>query len=156
MATRLVRWDPFREIASLQNELNRALSAFREGERVESWVPAVDVYETDNEIVYAFDLPGIAEDKISIELENNSLTVSGERERSEEISEDRYYRYERRFGTFSRTVGVPQGVSEDQINADYRNGVLEVRIAKPEEPKPRRIQIGGGQQQTVEGQAEQV
>src|SRR5919202_253488 len=84
-------------------------------------------------------------------LEGNGLTVSGERERSEEVSGERFYRYERRFGSFSRTIGLPQGTDEGSINAKYADGVLEIHVAKPEEPKPRRIQIGGGSQATIEG-----
>ena len=154
MATRVVRWDPWREIASLQNELNRALTGFRTDENgQQAWVPAVDVWETDKEIVYAFDLPGIAEDKISIEVDDSSLTVTGERERTDEVRGENMYRFERRFGAFSRTIGLPQGVSERDINADYRDGVLEVRVTKPEEPKPRKIQIGTGSKGTIEGEA---
>jgi HSP20 family protein len=156
MAT-LVRWEPFRELAALQNDMGRLMSTFLgqgqvNGESgVRSWMPAVDVWETEDELVYAFDLPGIPEDEISVEFDDGSLTVSGERERTEKTEDDRFYRYERRFGSFSRTVGLPQGVSEDSIRADYRNGVLEVHIAKPETPKPRRIQIGSGEQATIEG-----
>jgi HSP20 family protein len=155
MAT-LVRWDPFREITTLQNEMSRLLNtvAGQGGNgTTRQWMPAVDAWETDEEVVYAFDLPGISEDKISIEFEDRSLTVSGERERTEEISEDRLYRYERRFGSFSRTIALPQGVSEDSIKADYKDGVLEVRVAKPAQPKPRRIQIGSGPQATIEGKS---
>ena len=90
---------------------------------------------------------GIPEEKISVELEDNALTVSGERERIDEASGERFYRFERRFGVFSRTIGLPQGTSEDSIEADYRNGVLEIHVAKPEEPKPRRIRVGT----TIEG-----
>jgi HSP20 family protein len=149
----IVRWEPLRELAALQNEMSRFVgSAFGEGNgQQRAWVPAVDVWETDKEVVYAFDVPGIPEDKISIEFEDNSLTVSGERERTKEISDERFYRFERRFGSFSRTIGLPQNVGEDQIKADYKDGVLEVRVAKPETPKPRRIQIGGGEKATIEG-----
>jgi HSP20 family protein len=157
MAT-LVRWEPFREIATLQNEMSRLMNTFtglgNGGEASRNWVPAVDVWETENEVVYAFDLPGIPEDKISLELEDGALTVSGERERKQEVSDENLYRYERRFGAFSRTIGLPQGVEEGQIRADYHDGVLEVRVAKPEQPKPRRIQIGGGdEKKTIEGAA---
>jgi HSP20 family protein len=155
MAT-LVRWDPFREITTLQNEMSRLMNSFAgtagNGES-RAWMPAVDVWETDNEVVYAFDLPGIPEDKISIEYEDGSLTISGERERTQEVSEDRLYRFERRYGSFSRTIGLPQGVGEDAIKADYRDGVLEVRVTKPEQPKPRRIQIGSGEKATIEGKS---
>ena len=156
MAT-LVRWEPFREIATLQNEMGRLMNTFpgagTNGVTPRSWVPAVDVWETGTELVYAFDLPGIPEDKISVELEDGALTVSAERERTEELSEENLYRFERRFGSFSRTVGVPQGVDETKISADYRDGVLEVHVTKPEQPKPRRIEIGGGDQKTIEGTA---
>jgi HSP20 family protein len=151
----IVRWEPLRELAALQNEMGRFLgSAFGEGNgQQRAWVPAVDVWETDDEIVYAFDVPGIPEDKISVELEDNALTVSGERERTDEVSNDRFYRFERRFGSFSRTIGLPQNVSEDQIKADYREGVLEVRVAKPQTPKPKRIQVGSAEKATIEGKA---
>jgi HSP20 family protein len=153
MAT-LVRFrEPFREMAALQNEMSRLMSGLLEGNgrTNQAWTPAVDVWETESELVYAFDLPGIPEDKISVELEENALTVSAERERSEEVSNDRFYRFERRFGSFSRTIGLPQGVNEDSIKAEYKDGVLEVHVAKPEEPKPRRIQVGTGTQATIEG-----
>jgi HSP20 family protein len=157
MAT-LVRWEPFREIATLQNEMSRLLNTFTGvGNSTDatsrSWVPAVDVWETENELVYAFDLPGIPEDKISLEFEDGALTVSAERERTQKLSEENLYRFERRFGTFSRTIALPQGIDEDQIKADYHDGVLEVRVAKPEQSTPRRIQIGGGDQKTIEGTA---
>ena len=155
MAT-LVRWDPFREITTLQNEMSRLLNSVgvtngNGGSR--TWMPAVDAWETDEDVVYAFDLPGIPEEKIAVELEDGSLTISGERERTQEVSEDRLYRYERRFGSFSRTIALPQGVTEDSIKADYKDGVLEVRVAKPEQPTPRRIQIGNGPQATIEGKS---
>jgi HSP20 family protein len=140
----LVRWEPFRELASLQGDMNRWLNGFLgEGQMREtrSWVPALDVWETDNDIVYAFDLPGISEDKIAIEVKDDTLTVSAEREKTEETSEDRYYRFERRYGSFSRAVGLPQGVDEDQISASYRDGVLQIRVPKPAQQKPRKIEL---------------
>jgi HSP20 family protein len=158
MAT-LVRWDPLREVAALQNEMGRFISLFRDangGTTQQTWAPAMDVWETEGEIVYAFDLPGISEDKISVEFEDGTLSVSAERERSEETSDERFYRYERRFGSFTRTIGLPQGVSEEQINAEYKNGVLEIHVKKPEVQKPRRIQIGGGETATIEGKAEKA
>ncbi|HEX2291732.1 MAG TPA: Hsp20/alpha crystallin family protein [Gaiellaceae bacterium] len=160
MAT-LVRWEPFRELAALQNDMGRLMSTFLGQDQINgetgtrTWMPAVDVWETESELVYAFDLPGIPEDKIAVEYDDGALTISGEREREEKVEGDRFYRYERRFGGFSRTVGLPQGVTEDAIKAEYRNGVLEVHVAKPETPKPRRIQIGSGEQATIEGKTEQ-
>ena len=157
MAT-LVRWEPFREIATLQNEMSRLMNSVMGGGNGETtttrtWVPAVDVWETESELVYAFDLPGIPEDNISVELEEGALTVSAERERTDEVSQERFYRFERRFGSFSRTIALPQGVSEEAINAEYKNGVLEVHVQKPEQPKPRRIQVGTGDKTTIEGAA---
>jgi HSP20 family protein len=156
MAT-LVRWEPFRELAALQNEMSRFMNGLLEGDgrTTQSWVPAVDVWETETEIVYAFDLPGIPEEKISVELDDGALTVSAERERVEEDSNDRFYRFERRFGTFQRTIGVPQGVTESDVTADYRVGVLEVHVRKPEQPKPKRIQIGSDAKATIEGTSQQ-
>jgi HSP20 family protein len=155
--TTLVRWDPFREMTAVQNEMARFMNLFREGNGgtgVRTWTPALDVWETGDDIVYAFDLPGIPEDKISVEFEDGVLTVSGERERTDRVEEDSFFRFERRFGSFSRTIGLPQGVSESEIRASYANGVLEVRVRKPEEAKPHRIQIGvGTEQPTIEGSA---
>jgi HSP20 family protein len=159
MAT-LVRWEPFREIAALQNDMGRLMSAFlgqANGETTSrTWVPAVDVWEAEDKVVYAFDLPGIPEDKISVEFDEGSLTVSGERERAEEVKNEGFYRYERRFGSFSRTVGLPQGVTEDDVNAEYRDGVLEISVKKPEAPKPRRIQVGSGSKATIEGKSQKA
>lgn len=156
MAT-LVRWEPFRELATLQNDMSRLMNSFvsgGNGDSARSWVPALDVWETEGEIVYALDLPGITEDDISIEFEDGSLTVTAERERKHELSDDKLYRFERRFGTYSRTFGLPQGVTEDDIKADYHDGVLEVHVTKPEQVKPRRIQIGTGERKTIEGKVE--
>jgi HSP20 family protein len=152
MAT-LVRWEPFRDVAALQSEMSRFMNGLLEGtgRTDQAWVPALDVWETENEIVYALDLPGIPEEKISVELDDGALTISAERERTEEQSDERFYRYERRFGTFSRTFAVPQGVSASDISADYKNGVLEVHLKKPEQPKPKRIQIGSSDKATIEG-----
>ena len=141
--TTLVRWEPFRELASFQNEMSRFMNGLFDGPgRVtQNWVPALDMWETPTDVVYAFDLPGIPEDSIAIEVKEDMLTVSAERERSEESAEDGFYRFERRYGTFARAVGLPQGVDQDQIAARYENGVLEIRVPKPEEQKPRKIAL---------------
>jgi HSP20 family protein len=154
MAT-VVRWEPFRELASLQNEVSRLMNGLLEGnERTgQAWVPALDVWETDEELVYAFDLPGIPEDEISVELDDGALTVGAGRERTEEAAQGRLYRSERRFGRFSRTVAVPHGVSDDSVTASYDDGVLEVHVRKPEQPKPRRIQVGAAEKPTIEGKS---
>ena len=155
MAT-LVRWEPFREIAALQNEMSRFMNGLLEAKArtTQSWVPALDVWETESEIVYALDLPGIPEDKISVELDEGALTITGERARTQEEDQERFYRFERRYGSFSRTFGVPQGVTEGDVKARYKDGVLEVHVTKPEQPKPKRIQIGSGMGATIEGKSE--
>ena len=154
MAT-VVRWQPWTELAGLQTDMSRLMNGLLEsnGKANQSWVPALDVWETDTEVVYAFDLPGLAEDEITIEAHDGSLTVTGERTRTNETSNDRYYRFERRHGTFTRTVGLPQGISEDAIQATFTNGVLEIHVPKPEQAKPRRIQVGNGSKATIEGEA---
>ena len=156
MATLIRFREPFREVAALQNEMSRFMNGLLEGNgrTSQAWVPAVDVWETEGELVYAVDLPGIPEDKISVELDDGALTISAERERTQEETQDRFYRYERRYGTFSRTIGVPQGVTESDVTANYENGVLEVHVKKPEQPKPKRIQVGSGAGATIEGTSE--
>jgi len=143
MAT-LVRWEPFRELASLQSEMSRMLSGLTGGESrgAAEWAPALDVWETESELVYAFDLPGVPEDAIKVEVADDTLTLSAERVREEEKSTDRFYRFERRFGSFSRAVGLPPGIDESKIAAAYKDGVIEIHVPKPAEQKPRRIPIG--------------
>ena len=142
----LVRWEPFREIAQLQGEMGRLFNGLLEGQARSSqaWVPALDVWETDSELVYAFDLPGMSEAEIEIEVQDDTLSISGERVRETKQESDRFFRYERRHGSFGRAVGLPAGIDESKIEASYVNGVLEVRVPKPEEAKPRRIQLGTG------------
>src|SRR5690348_15811682 len=115
MAT-MVRWAPFSELASLHNEMRHFMNRLVEGtgRTSQSWVPTADVWETENEVVYAFDLPGIPEDKISVELDDKTLTVTAQRVLEDKAVDGRYFRFERRFGTFARTIGLPQGVTEEQ------------------------------------------
>ena len=155
MAT-LVRWEPARELATLQTEMSRLMNGIFDsnGLAAQDWVPAADVWETEQELVYALDLPGVKEDEITIELHDDTLTVSAQRDRARDGSEQGFVRFERRFGSFRRSLGVPAGVTEDAVQADYRNGVLEVRVAKPAAPKPRRIKLGGGHP-TLESTPEQ-
>ena len=148
MAT-LVRRNPV--LFRVLRELNG--TGTTSGPVARSWAPALDVWETENEVVYAFDLPGTAEEKIALELENGVLTVSAERERSGEATQDGFYRYERRVGSFTRTISLPEGVTDDSISASYGNGVLEVRVRKPEETKPHRIEIGVNGSKTIESTA---
>jgi HSP20 family protein len=157
MAT-LVRWDPVREVAAMHTELSRLMNGLFEGgngtRQAQSWVPAVDVWETDDAIVYAFDLPGVAQDEISVEAENGALTVTATRSSQLSSEGQGIHRAERRFGTFTRTVGLPQGISDESIEASYTNGVLEIKVPKPEQPKPKRIEVtvdGTPTHPTIEG-----
>jgi HSP20 family protein len=153
MAT-LVRFDPFRELAGFQRDMSQLLNGLLEGNgrTTQAWVPALDVWETAEELVFAFDLPGVAEDAIAVELEDDTLTVSAVRERTEDAEAEGIRRYERRFGTFTRTVGLPQGVGDTDVQATYKDGVLELHVRKPEQRKPRRIEIGT-EQAPIEGAA---
>jgi HSP20 family protein len=154
----LVRWEPFRELATLQTEMSRLMNGLFEGNgrtTAQTWVPPVDVWETQDEVVYSFDLPGVPESAIDVELQDDTLTISAQREHSQERSEDGFYRVERRYGTFSRTLAVPQGVAADSVKAELQDGVLEVRVAKPETTKPQRIRIGveGSGNEPIDGTA---
>ena len=141
--TTLVRWDPLRDLATFQSEMSRMMNGLFDGpgRATQSWVPPLDVWETESELVYAVDLPGIPEKDIAIEVQDDTLTVTATRERQAEESGERFYRFERRSGTFSRAVGLPSGVDESRIRATYVDGVLEVRVPKPVEAQPRRIEL---------------
>jgi len=145
--TTLVRWEPFRELTGFQGEVSRLMNGLLDaGSRTsEGWAPALDVWETETDVVYAFDVPGVHEDQITIEAHDDTLTISGSRERKSSGEDDRYYRFERRYGSFARSVGLPSGTDDSKITASYRDGVLEVHVPKPEEAKPRRIAIEANQ-----------
>jgi HSP20 family protein len=141
--TTLIRWEPFRDLTGLQGEVSRLMNGlFDTGARTtEGWLPALDVWETETELVYAFDLPGVREDEIAIAAHDDTLTISGSRARNIEEQDDRYYRFERRHGSFARSVGLPNGTDDSKITASYRDGVLEIHVPKAEEARPRRIAI---------------
>jgi HSP20 family protein len=155
----LVRWDPARELDTLQGEMNRLFSSFFDtpraggnGAPARRWIPAMDLVETEDHFVLKADLPGVAESDVSIELESNVLTLSGERKAEHDAKKDGYYRLERPTGTFSRALTLPEGVDSGAVTASFDNGVLEVRIPKPAEAKPRRVQIsvGGAEPRTID------
>ena len=155
----LVRWDPFRELTSLQGQVNRMFSRLGDGEAAErqSWTPSVDVIETDEAIKLKAELAGMKPEDIKIEVQDNVLTVSGERHFEEEVKEDKYYRIERRYGSFSRSMALPQTVDEGKIEADYDNGVLQVTVPKGEVAKPRKILVTVGEKpKTGEAKAAEV
>jgi HSP20 family protein len=152
----LVRWDPIRELDTVQSEMNRLFDRFFEGRPANGaarrWIPAMDLVETEDHLVLRGDLPGMTEDDVDIEIKDGILTVSGERRAEQEEKGEGYHRVERAFGSFSRSLSLPQGIDPQNVDAKFDNGVLEVRIPKPEESKPTRIQIGKG---TVEGSGEE-
>jgi HSP20 family protein len=126
---------------------------------VQRWVPAMDLLEADDHFVLKADLPGLAEEDVSIEIQDNTLTISGERKSEHEQRQRGWHRVERSYGRFSRSLSLPQGIDPDAVTAEFDNGVLEVRIPKPEERKPRRVAIkaqsGNGDRPAVEGTAEE-
>lgn len=143
----LIRLEPF---ASLQGDFDRLVDSFWGNQNASrdrqpsAWTPAMDVRETENDYVLTFDVPGLKADDISVELDGGRLTVSGERTRENVAEGERVHRFERQFGAFARSISLPQGVDEDKIEAEHRDGVLVVKVAKPEVAKPKRIQIGEG------------
>jgi HSP20 family protein len=154
----LVHWDPSRELGSLQSEVNRLFNSFfdpsesgQAGSR--RWLPAMDLVETEDHFVLRADLPGLAEEDVSIEFQDNVLTISGERKSEHEERREGWYRLERATGQFSRTLTLPEGVDAERIAAAFDRGVLEVRIPKPEARKPRRvaISVGGRDERVIEG-----
>jgi HSP20 family protein len=148
MVMNIVRFDPFREMSSLQDRVNRIFAdAYTRREDDDlmtrgSWVPPVDIFETDNhELVIKAELPDVNRDDIHIKVENNTLTISGEKKTEREVKENQYRRVERNYGTFSRSFTLPQTVDANNIGAEYKNGVLTVRLPLREEAKPRQIQV---------------
>ena len=135
----IIRWDPFREMTQLQNRFDRLFEAV--GGRQESWLPAVDVFDTQDAVVLKAELAGMDPADIQIEVEDNVLTIKGERRFDEKVDEERYYRVERRFGSFQRSLALPQGVKSDEIDASYDEGILTVTVPKAEQEKPKRIEV---------------
>ena len=155
----LIRWEPTRELSSLQSDVNRLFNAFFDtpvsgGTALRRWVPAMDLVETEDHFVLRADLPGLSEEDVAIELEDRVLTLSGERRAEHEERQDGYHRVERATGSFSRTLTLPEGIDADGIEASFDRGVLEVRVPKPEERKPRKVAISvgdGAEAKTIEG-----
>ena len=144
----LVRWNPWREMATLQNRVNHLFNEpfFRSGTEDEelhmgAWLPAVDMFDDDDRIVIKAELPGMDKKDISVDVENRVLTLSGERNYDSEVKEENYYRRERAYGRFKRAFNLPADVDSDQIKADFKDGVLRVEIPKPEEQKPKQITV---------------
>lgn len=145
----IVRWmDPFRDVMGIQDRMNRifedmlARSRSREeGLEGGAWMPAVDIYETGDDVVVKAELPGVEKDRIGVEVKDGVLTLRGERKRETEIKEENYHRIERSYGTFVRSFVLAASVDEDKVNARMTDGVLEIHLPKRAEAKPKKIRI---------------
>jgi HSP20 family protein len=147
----IVRWEPLREFDRL---LSTAFeSPATDWRSLRRWMPAMDLVESGDAFVLRADLPGLSEDDVKIELEDSTLTISGERKTEHESEGDGYVRVERAFGSFTRSLTLPKGVDPAAVTAAFDRGVLEVRIPKPEKRKPRRIEIAGAGPKTLEADA---
>jgi HSP20 family protein len=163
----ITRYDPFRDLRTLQDEVNRLFSSNfsrsfgEEGFARGAWAPSVDIYENKDQIVLEAELPGMNREDFELTVENNVLTLRGERRFEKKEESDNYHRVERAYGSFSRSFTLPQTVSSENATAEYKNGVLRVVLQKREEVKARRIEIGGesadaNTQRTIEAKAEQT
>jgi HSP20 family protein len=140
----ITRWDPFREVASLQNRVNSLFRDFTEGESsmtTASFVPAVDVYEDAQKVVLKLEVPGIEEKDLDVRVENNTLTIKGERKFDKEEKEENFHRIERRYGSFYRAFTLPSTVDTEKIGASYNAGVLKLELKKKAEAQPKQIKI---------------
>jgi HSP20 family protein len=146
----LIHWQPVRELGTAQNDVSRFLNSFFDTPTVAGrgalrrWVPATDLVETETDFVLRADLPGLSESEVNIEFDDNVLTISGERKSEHEDRKTGYYRVERSFGSFRRTLTLPEGVDAESIRATFNNGVLEVTVPKPAQRAPRKVQISVG------------
>jgi HSP20 family protein len=154
--TLLTRWDPFREFVTIQDRMNRL---FRDSYGTQgpeealtstTFAPPVDVYEDEHNVTLKIEVPGIEEKDIDVRIENNTLTVHGERKYEKEEKEENYRRVERQYGSFTRTFTLPTTVDQDSVQADYDKGVLKIKLAKKAEAKPKQIKVNVGSQKTIE------
>jgi len=144
----IVRWDPFKDFMTLRDRMNKMFEdmvALSKGEEKDmmssSWIPSVDIYETENEVVLSAEVPGINEKEIELKVEDDNLTIKGERKFEKETKEENYHRIERSYGSFFRSFSLPGYVDQDKIEAEYDNGVLKIHMPKKPELKPRKVRI---------------
>ena len=143
----VVRWDPFRDLSLIQDRMNRLFEDAGRGWRTDeptattTWSPAVDIFETEGEIVVKAELPGMDRKDLTLNLEKNVLTLKGERRFEKETKDDNYHRIERSYGTFSQAFSIPTTVDEEKIRANYKDDVLKIVLPKKEQSKPKQIQI---------------
>jgi HSP20 family protein len=146
----LIRWEPVAELNTIQNEMNRLFNTFFDqpaqntrgnGTMTRQWLPAMDIVETADHYLLRADLPGLSDEDVNVQFEDSVLTISGQRKSDHEDQQQGYHRLERGFGSFSRSLTLPDGVDPDGIQAHFNRGVLEISIVKPEQKKPRTVQI---------------
>ncbi|MGB8952149.1 MAG: Hsp20/alpha crystallin family protein [Candidatus Aminicenantales bacterium] len=143
----IIRWDPFRDMITLREKMNRLFEDVftPRGEEKDitasSWVPPVDIFETENELVLTAEIPGIEEKDVEIKIEDNALSIKGERKFEKETKEENYHRIERAYGSFFRSFTLPNSVDQDKIQAEHENGVLKITMSKRQELKPRKVKI---------------
>src|SRR5580700_11106280 len=157
--TLLTRWEPFREFATMQDRMNRMNRLFRESYSpggpeetltTTSFAPPVDIYEDEHTITLKLEVPGIEEKDIDVRIENNTLTVHGERKIEKEEKEENFRRVERQYGEFTRSFTLPSSVDPGQVTADYAKGVLKINLAKKAEAKPKQIKVNVGGEKILE------
>ncbi len=144
----LIRWDPFREMSALQERMNRLFSDVRaqapvRGEEIVqgAWIPAVDIFETNEAIVLKAELPGITAQDISVEVKDNTLTLKGEKKFEKEVKEENYHRVERSYGSFQRAFTLPGTIHPEKVKAKFKDGILEITLPKVEEAKPKQVKV---------------
>ena len=158
----IIKYDPFRELRGLQDEMNRLfMTNFSRGDESDlmrgAWSPQVDIFENQDQIVLEAELPGMKPENVEISIENNILTLHGERKFEKKAEGDNFHRVERSYGSFTRSFTLPPTVSSENANAEFENGVLRLTLAKREEAKPRRIEIkagGGSETKTIDTNAQ--
>ena len=144
----LIRWDPFQEMSALQESMNRLFSDVRaqapvRGEEIVqgAWIPAVDIFETNEAIVLKAELPGITAQDISVEVKDNTLTLKGEKKFEKEVKEENYHRVERSYGSFQRAFTLPGTILQEKVKAEFKDGILEITLPKVEEAKPKQVKV---------------
>ena len=154
--TVLTRWDPFREFSTLQDRMNRLFhdsfgDSREEALTTTAFAPPVDVYEDEHNVTLKIEVPGIDEKDIDVRIENNTLTVHGERKFEKDEKEENYRRVERQYGSFTRTFTLPNTVETENVSANYDKGVLKIKLAKKAEAKPKQIKVNIGNDRALEG-----
>jgi HSP20 family protein len=154
--TVITRIDPFRELATLQDRFNSLFENFAEASGKEqlaqgTFVPAVDIYEDEHNLVLKLEAPGMNEEDLNVSLENSTLAISGERKFEKEEKEENFHRIERRYGSFSRTFRLPNTVDPEKVEAAYDKGILKITLGKRAEAKPKQIKVGSTSQKTLQG-----